>query len=250
MRYKMIGIALLGLALAAPARAQITTHSTSAAGTMLAASTLLDVTAAPLYVRLIGTTLYFGEARGFSAGKGFLYQVSGTSDVIIDGAVNTVRPGEAIYIPGGKDLILKAEPGEPSTYLRFLLSPAPYLALPDLSLATGREIFRSKSPIPGLKQGSYNLSLTRVTLPHQTPSDPPHHRSGAALHFVLSGAGAETVSGTTIAKGSGSFSYETADLVYQWGNPGNGPLTYLVFNLSPENEHPVVPGAEPSKNQQ
>jgi len=248
MRYRVICVALLGLALAAPARAQITTHSTSTDGTMLAVSKMHNVTATPLYVRLIGTTLYFGEARSFSAGDGFLYQVSGTSVVIIDGTTNTVRPGEAIFIAGRKDFVIRAEPGEPSTYLRFLLSPAADLDQPDLSLGTGRELFRSKSPVPGLKQGTYNLSLTRVTLPHQTPSDPPHHRSGAALHFVLSGAGAETVSGTTIARGTGSFSYETTDLVYQWGNPGNGPLTYLVFDLSPENERPVAPGTDPSKN--
>jgi len=32
-------------------------------------------------------------------------------------------------------------------------------------------------------------------------------------------------------------------LVYQWGNPGNPPLTYLVFNLNPESEDAVVAAA-------
>jgi hypothetical protein len=44
----------------------------------------------------------------------------------------------------------------------------------------------------------------------------------------------------TIAKGPGSISYEPDDLVYQWGNPGYPPLTYLVFNLNPQAEEAVV----------
>jgi mannose-6-phosphate isomerase-like protein (cupin superfamily) len=248
MRYKMIGIALLGLALATPASAQTTTHSTSTAGTVLATATLPLVTAVPLYVRLIGITLYYGEGGGFSAGNGILYQLSGTSKVIVDGAVSVIRPGEAIFVPGGKDLVVKADQGGPSTYLRFLVSPASDLDLPDLSIATGREMYRSTSPIPELKPGSYVLSLTSVTLPHQAPFDPPHHRSGAALHYVLTGMGAETVDGIAIAKGPGSMSYEPTHVVYQWGNPGNLPLNYLVFNLSPENERPVVAESEPNKS--
>jgi mannose-6-phosphate isomerase-like protein (cupin superfamily) len=233
MRYKMIGIALLGLALATPAPAQTTTHSTSTAGTVLATATLPIVATVPLYVRLIGITLYFGEGGGFAAGNGTL---------------SVIRPGEAIFIPGGKDLVVKADPSGTSTYLRFLVSPSSDLDLPDLSIATGREMYRSTSPIPDLKPGNYVLSLTSVTLPHQAPFDPPHHRSGAALHYVLSGMGAETVDGIAIAKGPGSMSYEPSHVVYQWSNPGNFPLTYLVLNLSPENERPVVADSEPSKS--
>src|SRR5206468_10201203 len=64
------------------------------------------------------------------------------------------------------------------------------------------------------------------------PIYPPHHRSGAALYFVISGTGANTVDGKTQARGPGSLIYEPHALVHQWGNPGNEPLIFLAFNIN------------------
>ncbi len=111
-----------------------------------------------------------------------------------------------------------------------------------------RELFRTAAPIPDLKPGGYDLNLTRVTFPAQMPSNPPHHRSGAALYFIVSGTGANTVDGKTEARGPGSLIYEPYALVHQWGNPGNEPLTFLAFNINPEDVAAVLPGA-PAKNQ-
>jgi len=61
------------------------------------------------------------------------------------------------------------------------------------------------------------------------PSNPPHHRSGAALYYIISGTGANTVDGKTEAKGPGSLIYEPFGLVHQWGNPGDEPLTFLAM---------------------
>ena len=152
-----------------------------------------------------------------------------------------------MFIPGGAKLIISTVGDEPATYLQFLLSPVAYFDLPDVSDGIGRELYRSTSPIPGLREGRYVLNLKKVTLPFQAPPDLPHHRSGAALHLVLSGFGAETANGTTVAKGPGSLSYEPAPTVYQWSNPGNVPLTYLVFNLNPESENAVLADGSPSK---
>jgi gentisate 1,2-dioxygenase len=74
------------------------------------------------------------------------------------------------------------------------------------------------------------------------PSNPPHHRSGAALYFIISGTGANTVDGKT-----GSLIYEPYALVHQWGNPGEEPLILLAFNINPEGVAAVLPGA-PAKN--
>jgi oxalate decarboxylase/phosphoglucose isomerase-like protein (cupin superfamily) len=64
------------------------------------------------------------------------------------------------------------------------------------------------------------------------------------LHFnSLSGTGANTVEGKTAAKGVGSVIYEPFSLVHQWGNPGDEPLRFLAFNISPEGVPAVVPGA-------
>jgi mannose-6-phosphate isomerase-like protein (cupin superfamily) len=80
------------------------------------------------------------------------------------------------------------------------------------------------------------------------PSNPPHHRSGAALYFIISGTGANTVDGKTEALGPGSLIYEPYALVHQWGNPGEEPLIFLAFNINPEGVAAVLPGA-PAKNQ-
>jgi mannose-6-phosphate isomerase-like protein (cupin superfamily) len=80
------------------------------------------------------------------------------------------------------------------------------------------------------------------------PSNPPHHRSGAALYFIISGTGANTVDGKTEARGPGSLIYEPYGLVHQWGNPGTEPLIFLALNINPEGVAAVLPGA-PAKNQ-
>ena len=111
-----------------------------------------------------------------------------------------------------------------------------------------RELYRTANPIPDLKPGGYDLNLTRVTFPAQMPVNSPHHRSGAALYYVISGTGANTVDGKTEARGPGSLIYEPYALVHQWGNPGNEPLIFLAFNINPEGVAAVLPST-PEKNQ-
>jgi len=111
-----------------------------------------------------------------------------------------------------------------------------------------QELYRTAAPLPELKPGRYDLNLTRITFPAQMPSNAPHHRSGAALYYVVSGTGANTIEGKTEAKAPGSFIYEPSGLVHQWGNPGGAPFTFLAFNISPEGVPAVLPGA-PVKTQ-
>jgi mannose-6-phosphate isomerase-like protein (cupin superfamily) len=107
--------------------------------------------------------------------------------------------------------------------------------------ATVNELYRTAAPLPELKPGSYELNLTRVTFPPGMPSNPPHHRSGAALYYIVSGIGANAVDGKTADRGPGSLIYEPSGLVHQWGNPGGEPLTFLAFNINPEGVPAVVP---------
>jgi mannose-6-phosphate isomerase-like protein (cupin superfamily) len=246
MRHAIIGLALLGVSLATSVAAQPTSYSSSNAGTLVATGALPTVSSTPLYFRVIGATIWSDAESGFSAGNGILYLMSGTTEISTAGTIRTIQTGEGIFIPGGSRVTVRALGGEPSTYLHFMITPAFDLDQPDTAPTTGREIYRSTSPIPALKQGSYVLDLSKVTLPPYAPSDRPHQRSGAALHFVLSGFGAETANGVTVVKGPGSISYEPRAMVYRWGNPGNPPLTYLVFNLNPESEHAVVAAASAS----
>jgi mannose-6-phosphate isomerase-like protein (cupin superfamily) len=84
-------------------------------------------------------------------------------------------------------------------------------------------LYRTPASIPDLRPGGYDLNLTRVTFPAGMPSNAPHHRSGAALYYVLSGTGANTIDGKVISRTPGSFIYEPFDLVHQWGSPEASP---------------------------
>jgi mannose-6-phosphate isomerase-like protein (cupin superfamily) len=175
--------------------------------------------------------------------------MSGSTEVSLGDEAKMLSDGEGLFIAGGKTATLTAGSRGPSTLLHFFLVPAVDLCRPvETAPADVRELYRTETPIPDLKPGDYDLNLTRVTFPAQMPSNPPHHRSGAALYYIISGTGANTVDGKTEARGPGSLIYEPYALVHQWGNPGNEPLIFLAFNINPEGVAAVLPGA-PAKNQ-
>jgi len=205
---------------------------------------LPTVTAVPLYFRAVGVTLAPGAASSTSAANGILYQISGSTEVSIGAETRTLGTGEGLFIPLGKTASLKAGSAEPSNFLHFLLAPAAALDRPaEAAPAIVRELYRTARPIPDLKPGGHDLNLTRVTFPAQMPPNRPHHRSGAALYYIVSGTGANTVNGNTEMRGPGSLIYEPFGLVHQWGNPGNEPLTFLAFNINPEGVAAVLPDA-------
>src|SRR6266516_687408 len=243
MQFRTTGLLLLGaMALPASGTAQTTPAPSAITRTVIAATKLPTVTDVPLHFKAVSITLQPDERSSVSAANGILYQMSGSTEVALDGEAK-------LFIAGGKTAALMAGSGGPSTFLHFFLAPAADLGQPaETAPAVVRELYRTANPIPDLKPGGYDLNLTRVTFPAQMPSNPPHHRSGAALYFHISGTGANTVDGKTEARGPGSLIYEPYGLVHQWGNPGNEPLTFLAFNINPEGVAAVLPGA-PAKNQ-
>jgi quercetin dioxygenase-like cupin family protein len=250
MQFRTTGLLLLGVtALPAAGAAQTTPAAPAITRTVVAATKLPTVTDGPLHFKAVSVTLQPAEKSGVSAANGILYQISGSTEVALDGEAKMLNAGEGLFIAGGKTAALTAGSGGPSTFLHFFLAPAADLdRSAETPPAAVRELFRTAAPIPDLKPGGYDLNLTRVTFPAQMPSNPPHHRSGAALYFIVSGSGANTVDGKTEARGPGSLIYEPYALVHQWGNPGNEPLTFLAFNINPEGVAAVLPGA-PAKNQ-
>jgi quercetin dioxygenase-like cupin family protein len=247
---KIAGIILLGaLALASSVAAQSTPPPSAITRTVIATTKLLTVTEGPLFFRAVSVTIPRGEESRLSAANGILYQMSGSMEVSVDKQGKMLNPGEGLFIAAGRTVTLKAGSSVPSTFLHFFLAPAADLDRPaEVAPATVKELYRSSAPIPDLKLGAYDLNLTRITFPPQMPSNPPHHRSGAALYYVISGTGSNTVDGKTETKGPGSLIYEPFDLVHQWGNPGSEPFTFLAFNINPEGVAAVLPGA-PAKAQ-
>ena len=250
MQFRTTGLLLLGaMALPTAAAAQTTAAPPAITRSVVAATKLPTVTDAPLHFKAVSVTLQPDQKSGVSAANGILYQLSGSTEVVLDGEAKVLNAGEGLFIAGGKTAALTAGSGAPSTFLQFFLASAAELDRPAASApAAVRELYRTAAPIPDLKPGGYDLNLTRVTFPAQMPSNPPHHRSGAALYFIVSGTGANTIDGKTEARGPGSLVYEPYALVHQWGNPGNEPLTFVAFNLNPEGVAAVLPGA-PAKNQ-
>jgi quercetin dioxygenase-like cupin family protein len=250
MQFRTIGLLLLGaMALPASGTAQTTPAPLEITRTVVAATKLPTVTDVPLHFKAVSITLQPDQKSGVSAANGILYQMSGSTEVALDGEAKTLNAGDGLFIAGGKTAALTAGSRGPSTFLHFFLVSAVDLGRPvETAPAAARELYRTANPIPDLKPGGYDLNLTRVTFPAQMPSNPPHHRSGAALYYIISGTGANTVDGKTEARGPGSLIYEPYALVHQWGNPGNEPLIFLAFNINPEGVAAVLPST-PEKKQ-
>ena len=232
------------VALATSVAAQPTPPPAAITRTVIATTKLPTVTEAPLYFRAVSVTLPPGEKSRVSAVDGILYQVSGSTEVSVDDQTTALKSGDGVFIAAGKKVTVTAGSGVPSTFLHFILAPATDLDRPaETAPAVVKELYRTSAPTPGLKPGNYDLNLTRITFPPQMPSNPPHHRSGAALYYIVSGIGSNTVGDKAEAKGPGSLVYEPFDLVHQWGNPGSEPFTFLAFNINPEGIAAVLPGA-------
>ena len=240
-------ILLIGaVALATSVAAQSTPPPAAITRTVIATTKLPTVTEAPLYFRAASVTLPPGEKSSVSAANGILYQISGSTEVAVDDQATTLKSGDGVFIPAGRKVTLTAGSGVPSTFLHFILAPATDLDRPpETAPAAVRELYRTSAAIPDLKMGGYDMNLTRITFPPQMPSNPPHHRSGAALYFIISGTGSNTVDGKTEAKGPDALIYEPFSLVHQWGNPSDEPFTFLAFNINPEGVAAVLPGAPP-----
>ncbi|HEY6293697.1 MAG TPA: cupin domain-containing protein [Terriglobia bacterium] len=237
-----IATALVGVAaLTATAPAQIPPAAPAIARTVVAGTKLPSLGNTPLYFRAVSVSIPPGQKISVSAPNSILYQLFGSTE-IADGKAMKITGGGGVLIGGGTTASLTAGNGEPSTLLYFLLAPKEALDQPIAAVpATVKELYRTPAPLPGLKPGSYELNLTRVTFPPRMPSNRPHHRSGAALYYIVSGIGANTVGGKTAERGPGSLIYEPSGLVHQWGNSGSEPLTFLAFNINPEGVPAVVP---------
>jgi quercetin dioxygenase-like cupin family protein len=243
------GFLVFAATLAAPAAGQTPPAAPAIARTVLASTKLPMVGDTPVHFRAVRVTIAPGAGSSVSSTNGILYQLSGSTQVSIGAEVKTLSPGEGLFIASGQAAALKAADGGSSTLVHFLLaSTADLDKTPEAPPAVVQELYRTTAPLPGLKPGRYDLSLTRVSFPAQMPSNPPHHRSGAALYYILSGTGANTVGDKIEARTADSLIYEPFGLVHQWGNPGDVPLTFLAFNINPDGVAAVLPGA-PAKSQ-
>src|SRR6266446_1368537 len=125
MQFRTTGLLLLGaIALPTSSAAQTTPAPPAITRTVVAATKLPTVTDVPLHFKAVSVILPSGEKSGVSAGNGILYQVSGSTEVALDGEAKTLNAGEGLFIAGGKTAALTAGRGGPSIFLHFFLAPA------------------------------------------------------------------------------------------------------------------------------
>jgi quercetin dioxygenase-like cupin family protein len=207
MQFRTTGLLLLGaMALPASGAAQTTAAPPAITRAVIAATKLPTVRDVPLHFKAVSITLQPDERSSVSAANGILYQMSGSTEVALDGEAKMLNAGEGLFIAGGKTAALTAGSGGPSTFLHFFLAPAVDLGRPvETAPAVVRELYRTPNPIPDLKPGGYDLNLTRVKFPAKMPSNPLCTIGQARLYyFIISGTGANTVDGKTQARGPGS----------------------------------------------
>lgn len=236
-------LALVLSSLALPTLAQ--TQPANTVRTLLAAGHVGSVVDTPLYFRLFAVRLPATEHVSYSGANSMLYVLSGTLTVALDGGAQTVSEGAGFFIPARRAAAFVATGVEPVRFLQFVLSPAVEAQKPPLGgPASAQELYRTAEPLPGLRAGPYEFSLTRVTLPARMPTNPSHYRSGAALYYVIAGTGAFTADGKTEPRAAGMPHFEPYGWVHQWANPGEAPLVLLQANISQEGVPAVLPGPQ------
>ena len=131
MQFKTGALLLLGaMGLPAPGAAQTTPAPSATTRTVLAATKLPTVTDAPLHFKAVSVILQPGEKSSVSAADGVLYQMSGSTEVSLDGETKMLNAGEGRFVANGKTAALTAGTGAPSTFLHFFLVSAADLGRP------------------------------------------------------------------------------------------------------------------------
>ena len=239
------GLALVLSSLAQPVLAQ--TQPANTVRTLLAAGHLGSVVDTPLHFRLFAVQLPAMERVSYSGPNSMLYVLSGTLAVALDGTAQTVSEGAGVFIPAGRAAIFGATGIESAHFLQFVLAPAAEAQKPPLGApASAKELYLTPEPLPGLRAGPYEFSLTRVTLPAGMPINPSHYRSGAALYYVIAGTGAVTADGKIEPRIAGTPYFEPYNWVHRWAVPGDTPLVILQANISQEGVPAVLSGIPPA----
>jgi mannose-6-phosphate isomerase-like protein (cupin superfamily) len=211
------------------------TTGTGTVRAVLASTRLSSVADAPRYFKLVRVHLPATQAVTYSGPVGFVLVLDGALEMTSGTEQLSLAKGDAVLVAEGKSTKLKSAVGKPVEFLHFVLSTASELNAPmESPPALVKELYRTASPIPGLKPGPYEFTLVRVAFPPRFPLNSPHHRSGAALYSIFSGTGMFTSNGKTEPRRAGVAHYEPYDLVHQWANPGDEPLVIIQASINQE----------------
>src|ERR1700736_2386781 len=125
MQFRTTGLLLLGaMALHASGAAQTAPAPPAITRTVVAATRLPTVTDVPLHFKAVSVTLQPGATSGVSAANGILYQISGSTEVALDGEAKMLNAGDGLFIDGGKTAALTAGRGGATAFPRGFPFPA------------------------------------------------------------------------------------------------------------------------------
>src|SRR5258708_15439555 len=124
MQFRTTGLLLLGaIALPASGTAQSTPAPPAITRTVIAATKLPTVTDVPLYFKAVSITLQPDERSSVSAANGILYQMSGSTEVALDGEAKMLNAGDGLFIARGKTAALTAGRARGSALFSLFLLP-------------------------------------------------------------------------------------------------------------------------------
>jgi len=233
-------LAALGLAAVTviPAGAQDTPRADRPIRLVLASSKLpLDEN--PLHFRLVRVTIPAGQSIVYTGPQGMVYPTSGALSITIDGDRRALQDGEGAFLAGGRRATLGAGTTA-AAFLHYLLVTRGELeAVFHGRPAAAADLHRTE-PIPGLKPGPHEFTLTRVTVNPKIAAPPMHHRSGAAIYFVVSGSWIMHTEDKHEPRTRGHVQFEPNTFIHTWENVGETPGALLQANVSPENVPEII----------
>ena len=207
---------------------------------VIASERLASVVEAPMHFKMIQVSIARGQTANYSGPSGYLYALSGRAELSAGGTQRSLSAGEAAYVGAGESANLHSAGSAPAVLLHFMLLPAAALeSAPYSGTAKVAELYRSPERFPRLETGPYEFSLTKVTSPPKV-KPPLHQRSGAAVYYVLDGAGILHMDGKSEPRNKGAVQYEPNGFVHTWENAGTVPLILLQANISREGAPEIV----------
>jgi quercetin dioxygenase-like cupin family protein len=236
----LAAIIILALTVTLPAGAQ-QSPAQKPVRVLIANGKLGDVAQAPIYMKLLQVQLAAGQSVAYSGANAMVYPLSGTLVVESESESKTLQDGDGVFLEAGKNVTLKAGGSRPTVFFEFLLITAAELSkLSHPKAAVVTELYQTTEPIKGLKPGPHEFTLTRVIAPPKLPAPPMHHRSGAALYYVLAGSGIVRTPDKSEPRARGAIQYEPSDFVHSWQNAADSPLILLQANISAEGTPEII----------
>jgi glyoxylate utilization-related uncharacterized protein len=150
--------------------------------TVLALTSLPSVVHAPLFFKLSKVELAGGQTTKYFGPVGFIYVLSGSLAVGTQAGRQSLQKDDAFLMDAGSTHSLSVSGSEPALFLHYVLARSAEL---DQAIeqppAVVTELYRTPGPIPDLKAGRYEFTLTRVSYPRMPPQCPSLSVGGSAL---------------------------------------------------------------------